>query len=350
MSYSINEFLLLLKEKIESTEIEEKYIKSTSSYNGFEKLFSDLTKEINIENISIRENYGHHFPDIDILINNVKYGIELKSRTDGSWINNGGSVFESVSSQDYKEIYLFFGTINKKKKEINYKVAFAPYWTVTENIKVTHKPRYFINMNTKKSIFEKKEDYDKIRIMTETEKNSYVQKILKENTNKAQWYITESEEILPTLIKDLEKNKIHELIAEMLILFPNDLLKTIGSQEKGKSDYTRITKYLISTYFFYSPSTRDLFSAGGKYTYNNVDFPKIIYQFKNHAPKIIDILKNQSSDFKELAYKNWLEENINLKNENIIEDYKYLLNHLGKKYLSKTLKKAKEEKITNIIF
>ncbi|MBJ6300406.1 hypothetical protein JGU63_15805, partial [Staphylococcus aureus] len=77
---------------------------------------------------------------------------------------------------------------------------------------------------------------------------------------------------------------------------------------------------------------------------------KIIYQFKNHAPKIIDILKNQSSDFKELAYKNWLEENINLKNENIIEDYKYLLNHLGKKYLSKTLKKAKEEKITNIIF
>lgn len=350
MSYSINEFLLFLKEKIESTEIEEKYLNSTNSYNGFEKLFSDLTKELNLKNITITENFGHHFPDIDIFINNVKYGIELKSRTDGSWMINGGSVFESISSQDYHEIFLLFGTINKKKNEKNYKVDFAPYWSVTENIKVTHKPRYFINMNTKKSIFEKKEDYDKIRLMTETEKNNYVQKILKENTNKPQWYITENEEILPTLIKDLEKSKIHELIAEMLILFPNDLLKTIGPQEKSKSDYTRITKYLISTYFFYSPSTRDLFSAGGKYTYNNVDFPKIIHQFKSHSLKIIDILENQSTDFKELAYKNWSEENIYFKKENILEDYKYLLNHLGKKYLSKTLKNAQEKNITNIIF
>lgn len=350
MSYSINDFLFLLKEKIENTIVEEKYLKSTSSYNGFEKLFSDLVKNINIKNITITENYGHHFPDIDIVINNTKYGIELKSRTDGSWINNGGSVFESISSQDYKEIYLLFGTINKKKKETTYKVNFAPYWTVTENIKVTHKPRYFINMNTKKSIFDKKEDYDKIRIMTETEKNNYVQKILKENTNKPQWYITENEEVLPTLIKDLEKNKVDELIAEMLILFPNDLLKTIGSKEKGKSDYTRITKYLISNYFFYSPSTRDLFSAGGKYNYNNINFPKIVYQFKNHSSKIIQILKNQSSDFKELAYRNWSEENIQFKKLNIIDDYKDLLDHLGQKYLKETLKEANENKLTNIIF
>ncbi|WEB19423.1 hypothetical protein PUW68_12175 (plasmid) [Staphylococcus haemolyticus] len=350
MLNSINDFLFFIKEKIENTKVEEKYLKSTSSYNGFEKLFSDLTKDMEINNIEIKENYGHHFPDIDVIVNDVKYGIELKSRTDGSWINNGGSVFESISSQDYKEIYILFGTINKKKYETTYKVAYAPYWTVTESIKVTHKPRYFINMKTQNSIFNKKADYNKIRTMTENEKNNYVQKILRESANKPQWYITEKEEVLPTLIKDLKKSKVNELITEMLILFPHDLLITTGINEKGKSDYSRITQYLITNYFYYSPSIRDLFSAGGKFNYNNISFPKIVYQFKIHSPKIIDVLEKQSSDFKEFAYKNWSEENIEFSKTNIIEDYKTLLNHLGEKYLKETLKKADESKLTNIIF
>lgn len=351
MSYSINKFLLRLKEKIENTEItKDKYLKSTSSYNGFEKLVSDLIKNLDIKDVVIKEHYGHHFPDMDVTIDNIKYGIELKSRNNGSWTNNGGSVFESVTSQDYEEIYLFFGTIDIKNQEKTYKVEFAPYWSVTESIKVTHKPRYFINMNTQKSIFNNKKDYEKIRTMSETEKNNYVQKILKENTEKPQWYITESEEVVPTLINSLEKNRKNELIAEMLVLFPNDLLKTIGKDEKGKSDYTRITKYLISNYFFYSPSTRDLFSAGGKYTYNNVDFPKIVDRFKIRSSDILKILKNSSLDFKEQAYSNWSEENIKFNQTNIIDDYKKLINHLGKKYLYQTLEKANETNLTNIIF
>lgn len=343
MEYSIHDLLSEIKDKIENTLAEEKYLVSKGNYNGFEVLFNDVIKEMDIDGVEFRENYGHHFPDIDIVINDIKYGLELKSRTDGSWINNGGSVFESISSQDYQDIYLLFGTINKKKNEPYYKVKYAPYWTVTEDIKVTHKPRYFINMDTQNSIFNSKSEYDIIREMSELEKNSYVQKILRENANKAQWYISESENVLPTLIKDLDKGKKDELISELLILYPQDILRF-------KSDYKRVTEYLISTYFYYSPSIRDLFSAGGKYVHNNVSFPKVIEQFRYHNNMILKILEEQSPDFKALAYNSWKEIEAPTIKQDIVEDYKIILNTLGNEYLSEELADADVEQLTNLIF
>ncbi|WP_436938040.1 hypothetical protein [Staphylococcus xylosus] len=350
MNQTIANVLSKIQNEIEQTNVHPNHLKSSSSYNGFEKLFSETVHNMELQETSIHENYGHHFPDIDIIINNKKYGVELKSRTDGSWINNGGSVFESVSDYNYEEIYLFFGTINKKKNEQRFSVRFAPYWTVTENIKVTHKPRYFINMNTSKSIFHSKSEYDVIRNMNESEKNLYVQKILKENTNKPQWYISEKENILPTLIKDLEKEKVQELISELLVLYPQDLLKTNGEKEKGKSDYTRVTIHLISTYFYYSPSTRDLFTAGGKFIYKNVSFPKIVEQFRKNKQTIIWTLENHSSDFKDLMYKNWDELGIPLEKNDVIKDYKKVLNYLGQENLKNTLKQANVENLTDIVF
>lgn len=52
-------------------------------------------------------HFGHHFPDIDIILEEKKYGLELKSTQKGGYKINGGSVIESTSEIGYEEIFLF---------------------------------------------------------------------------------------------------------------------------------------------------------------------------------------------------------------------------------------------------
>src|SRR5699024_4012844 len=110
-------------------------------------------------------------------------------------------------------------------------------------------------------------------------KNIYVQEVLRKNSTKPQWYITESDEILPTKFNELTKEKKDKIIAELLILYPHDLIQTSGYQENIKSNYDRISQSLVSKYFYYSPSVRDLFSAGGKIKINNVFFPRLLEKY-----------------------------------------------------------------------
>lgn len=347
MNNTIKTFIEALIQEIETFTVTPNHMKSNSSYNGFEYLVSEIleNKFQNFQDIVIKENFGHYFPDIDILTNNKKYGIELKSRTDGSWNNNGGSVFESISSNDYEEIYVLFGTINKKKKEIHYQARYAPYWTVTEAIKVTHKPRYYINMNTDNSIFSSSDEYSTVREMDELEKNNYVQQVLKKSANKAQWYISdaESDAVEPTLFNSLPNEIKNSVLAEIIILFPQDLLK-------NRSSYHNATKYMLSTYFYYSPSVRDPFSAGGQTSINGERFPQIINRLCELKCELLEVLTQQSPDFQQKAYDSWNTLNIPLLKNDFSHDFFTVLNHCGNLFICDNLVNINTAKLSDIIF
>src|SRR5699024_11759418 len=72
-----------------------------------------------------------------------------------------------------------------------------PIWQSLTDIKVTHKPRYYIDLTNKNSIFDSQESYEKLRNASENEKNIYVQEILRTRSNKPQWYLTEPDVIYP---------------------------------------------------------------------------------------------------------------------------------------------------------
>lgn len=294
-------FLDCLKNEIEKTDV--KIIKADSNvqYNEFENLVNKVIKH-NTEkfkklfDVDVKAKFGHHFPDLEVLVNNSKYGIELKSRTNGTWSVSGGSVFESVSDKGYREIYVLFGSIEKNEEQYN--VRFTPYWKAVESIKVTHKPRYFLNMNNSKSLFDSSSEYKKVREMTESMKNKYVQELLKKTTNKPQWYIADQQSVKPVLFNSLPTEKKNEIISELMILFPQDLLK-------HRSNYENSTEYLITAYFYYSPSLRDIFTAGGKSIINNVSLPKIVGRYIELNDVIKHVLFNQSEDFRKKAYNSW---------------------------------------------
>lgn len=341
-----------IKNTIEAMEsLDQKYLKSKGNDNGFELLFSEIAPEIAKSisppnHLDVHIHFGHHFPDADLTLNGVKYGVELKSRNNGSWKTNGNSVFESITSEDYEEIFLVFASKIPKKNQ--YLVKYAPYWNTTSTIQVTHSPRFIIDMeNSRDSVFESKAEYTSLRTMSESEKIDFLQRYLRENSTGYKWFITPQDTINPTAFRDLVPPVKSQIKAELLILFPDDL---ICGDHRNK--YTRTVVYMLNNYYTYNNSLRDMFSAGGVYRSNGVEFPQTLRSFIVLKDMIDQTITNANEDFFTLAKSKWRE---NLPEYLITEDFKesYLniLNYLGEiEPLNTQLRDANIDSLSQFIF
>ena len=338
-----------LIEEIESyRELSQKYLVSRGNENGFENLMKDkIVDQFNSQIRDIIPNYkvklvpqfGHHFPDLDLIVNEETYGIELKSRKDGSWKTQGGSAFESTSSDIYKEIYLLFASRDDKKGEKSYKVRYAPYWQATEAIKVTHSPRFSINLDAKTSIFESNKEYNVFHDLSKEEKSKFIQKALAKTTTKPTWYSNPNDIVTTTFFAELDKDQKDKLRVEALVLFPTDLLK------RPKADYHKVTKYLLSEYYVANPSTRDMFTASGKHFIGDKSFPKIIHTYRLNREAIAKTLEtNQALNEVVYDYWNWPHSS---KRSTPLQDFKFLLYNLGEKYYKDYLQGTR---LSEIIF
>ena len=322
----IDDVLKLFKSKIEAmVPMPKRFLVSKGNVNGFEELVTVIAEEIETElngRLVTKMHLGHHFPDMDLELDGVLYGLELKSRNNGTWDTNGNSVLESISDENYEEIYILFGS--KVKTEDRILVKYAPYWRCTSNINVTHSPRFKINMNEGSSVFSSSAEYHKLRDMSDSEKIAFLQNYLKNNTTGAKWFVQQgNESIKPTLLSSLDTIVKDRVKAEVFVLFPQDLITS------GDAHYKRAAEYLLSHYFYYSNNFRDFFSAGGQWTYEDVAFPRMLENLTRLKPELLDILYTASNDFKELAYSSWQELNIPLENESFHDDFFKVINHLG---------------------
>ncbi|WP_242227312.1 hypothetical protein [Bacillus cereus group sp. BfR-BA-01315] len=343
--------LEMIKVKIESMNpVPQEYLVSKGSYNGFEDLVPKIAEQVSREiddDLKVSLHLGHHFPDLDLILNGIRYGVELKSRNNGSWDTNGNSVFESISDKEYEEIFLLFGTYKKGIPRI--KVRYAPYWKVTSSITVTHSPRFKINMDTQESVFSSSGEYDKLRNCTEKEKVIFLQNYLKNNTTGVKWFVPRDDKVIkPTSLNSLDSKIKEKVSAEIFILYPQDLLNTTT---KGaiRSDYSRSAEYLIMNHYYYSSSFRDFFSAGGQWEYNSVKFPQVIKRIHENRQAILETLENANLAFKELAYNSWEELNLSLEKARFVDDYKIVLDYLGKLNFPVEMKKSNLINLSNLL-
>ena len=137
------------------------------------------------------------------------------------------------------------------------------------------------------------------------------------------WYTSsEVESVKVTNFSDLSNDRKKELITELLVLFPTDVLRK-------RNDYTRCTNYLIDKYYTYSKSLRDVFSAGGKINKNGIEIPQTLQNFLNHINSIQNILDNANDEFKKIAYEYWEM----LPKEDFSSDYHLVVdNWIGKEF------------------
>lgn len=96
MNVTIEEVLNSIKNYIESNTWKEIYFKSKGNDNGFEKLIEFIIPDIEkqFSGVTINLISGHHFPDVDIVINGIKFGLELKSSQRGLWAIPGNSILK----------------------------------------------------------------------------------------------------------------------------------------------------------------------------------------------------------------------------------------------------------------
>jgi hypothetical protein len=347
---NINYILEQFKIRIEAINpIDKRYLVSKGNQNGFEILVPEIAQSIkeDIGNTDIFDytiHLGHHFPDMDLKVNGKLYGLELKSRNNGSWDTNGNSVFESISDEEYDEIYLLFGTKESQKDHIL--VRYDQYWKVTAGINVTHSPRFKINMNTSTSVFSTAEEYYKLREKSERDKVLFLQNYLKENTTGVKWFVPQdssTDSIKPTSLNLLPSEIQEQVKAEVLVLYPQDLISA------KKAVYSRAHEFIITNHFYYSSSFRDFFSAGGKWEYNSISFPQSVGTFHNLKEKINYILENANEEFREIAYQSWSNLAIPLTQDSFVVDYKRIIDLIGNNNFAIELEHSGLKQLSNLL-
>lgn len=216
------------------------------------------------------------FPDIICYSSNSKIGVEVKTTKADKWICTGNSIKETTRVDGVQEIFLFFGKLGGDPA-----FRFSSYPKVLEEVKVTHSPRYFINMDCpqKNTIFDKLDvNYDEFRESPSKFKilKKYYRSLLKEGEEL--WWAGDVEG------KDIElgKHKIRlwneaspeekdEIRAKAFVLF-TELFRT----DKFPKKYNRLTSWIVSQYLLVAPSLRDTFSAGGRIELDGHMYPQVV--------------------------------------------------------------------------
>lgn len=239
---------------------------------------------------TIRLVSGAEFPDI---VADKYYGVEVKSTKNNSWSVIGSSILESTRIDDIDTIFFMFG---KLRKPVEFKTR--RYQDCLKSIKVTHSPRYEIDMELPEgsTIFDKMGiDYDTMRSLDNPIKPivEYYRSHLK--PGESLWW-TGSQEVAPEKLKMWRLLSVEEksyFRALGLALFP----EIYGN---GQNKFENFTMYLIVHYGIVSKSLRDIFTAGGRkeiqYGSSSHIFPQIYTKLLEQKEIVLNIIKELHSD------------------------------------------------------
>jgi hypothetical protein len=326
MSLTNSQVISLLegtKKKIESESLE---VKTGEAFEDHVFItMENIALNMGIKNI--RQTGKQSFPDIVI----GSYGVEVKFSTSNKWDSTGNSIFEGTYQEEVTgDIFVFFGkSIGKGRISIRY----DNYENCLSDVKVTHSPRFFINMDQKqeKSIFSQLGiRYSEYRKLTEIEKAGLIKKYLKSKLTAGEkvWWM--DDETIPVVreYRNLSVQKKKFITSELFVLFP-ELLSDSTTKYFGASVYLMTDHQLINS------SLRDTFSAGGKVAFRiNGELVQGVSKIYKHLFELAPQIKSyiDQADIETLK-ENWLEHSI-VKEAQIISDrqstWKMLINHYGK--------------------
>lgn len=232
---------------------------------------------------SIKLVSGASFPDI---VAHGFYGIEVKSTIKNHWTSIGSSIYESTRIDGVERIFLTFGKLGAPIEFLS-----RPYEECMSEILVTHYPRYKIDMHTErgKTIFDKMNiSYDELRKLENPV--SRVSEYYRGNLKPGErlWWASDIESASPATLRiwsSISKAERNSLIIQGLVRFP----------EIVSGDYSRFAFWLVTDLSIVCTNIRDLFSAGGKFSYkmNNgktIKLPAVfrrIFENKNEIKRIL---------------------------------------------------------------
>lgn len=295
----------------------------------FENYVAMVTEEVAKDyGINVEQTGPQSFPDIII---GDTYGIEVKYTDKPKWQSTGNSIFEGTLRKEVTDqIYLLFGRRVEKKIETRCK----KYEECLADIKVTHSPRFFIDMeiNENNSILNAiGVTYKEFKGLPDQEKSKRLKKHVKTTLLEGEtlWWLddTQEEAISPkiTEFRKLGSSQKQNLINESMILFP-EIFSNCATK------YLGLSVYLLQEYQIVSSSLRDSFSAGGKMeiVVNDVTYKvsRIYERLYKNAVQIKGILNEMDVH---LLQEYWLghSTNIIVTDHNKLDNWKKMLDKLA---------------------
>ncbi len=185
------DFLSLLEE---SKNLLLKNIATNKNYQplDFETFVYETMRNVAKETVfegTIERTGKFGFPDV---LANRYFGVEVKMTKQDKWTSIGNSIFETSRVDDVERIFILFGKFGG-----NFDARYKAYQDCLPSIKVTHSPRYVIDMelSVNESIFEKigtdyesfRKDENKVHLI-----KTYYKKQLKDGEEL--WWMDESQE------------------------------------------------------------------------------------------------------------------------------------------------------------
>lgn len=220
------------------------------------------------------------FPDfvLNDNINGKKVGIEVKKTDSSKWEVIGGSIYESLKN-DIEETYVLMAKFGKNNPEVRLK----KYEECIAALKVTHSPRFYLNLD-----LEEGEDYlsknnaKELLDLSGEDLNKKIRELLR--SNKSTWW-SEAE---TTPFSELSKEEKNIYLNDGVALFP----------EVFGGDYSNFTPWMIYSCLVWCGNVRDIFSAGGnkKLEDCNIFVSAVMARAFENTDKIKDRINNMSDD------------------------------------------------------
>lgn len=289
-------------------------------------------------NSTIELKSGHFFPDI---IAGKHYGVEVKTTKDDKWTSLGNSIFEGVSDNEIKNIYIMFGNLGSTPPQFR----FRPYQDCLKNIAVTHSPRYIIDMSIadtlEENIFQQmKTTYELYKEMSDSDKialmRAHYLKKTKEGNFEMPWWMGETEGIKTlSFFSEAEPAEKREMITRALILFP-----CLYHDSTDRNKYKPFALWLCTKYGRLLYNVRDEFTGSGQI--HSINGEKL----KKPYPKIVGTILKYRADIKRLL--------LNPDNELMIDisemwDFVYQKDKLYESWIDMVTRELKSNRDTSFI-
>lgn len=210
------------------------------------------------------------FPDfiLEDKTDGDKLGVEVKKTDSSKWEVIGGSIYESLKN-DIDDTYVMMAKLGGDKPE----VRLRKYEECIADLKVTHSPRFYLNMDLKKGEdYLTRNDAKDLLELSGDDLNRKIRKLLR--TQKSTWW-SEGE---TTAFLDLSKEEKGIYLNEGIALFP----------EVFGGDYHNFTPWLVYSCFVWCGNVRDIFSAGGNKFMEDSDIyvSAVMYRALENAEEI----------------------------------------------------------------
>ncbi|KDR96812.1 hypothetical protein SAMN02745945_02953 [Peptoclostridium litorale DSM 5388] len=302
----MNTSVLSILEKIQS-ELDDntEFWNSINSWGKFEERIAERVKDISkdqhshtIKHVDYQKG-SNAFPDIVVHGHkDEKIGIEVKLKTAKSagWKTIGGSVYETTKRNEFESVHLIFG------HKVLEKVKHTDYYKSIVDIKVTHSPRYYLDIDNMSETF-----FDTLGVdsggadeIIEAFKKRTLESL---EDGQSLWWIdnhnsVERDQFLISALKPwetLSKDEQNNVLAKIMVLFPEIF------DVQGPNKYGRLTKFLMMREGIYSHCLRDKFSAGGKKVFvlptgEKVKIPAFYIRLFENAKHVSTYLKMDGLD------------------------------------------------------